>query len=275
MKPGYMAVLLCALSAAGHAGEGRRQAIELRSVAEPAGRTGRTGLLAPREASAKMAGARRAADPLPQAPGVIQLNLFDRSHIVWFVNTQRLPANTLLEAFLLLPDDRELALEPWRLTEALPAGSTLELPQIRVFGDFWPEGLVTFAMILTVNGRETQTAADFPVNAKRGFEAVTNMVPRVDSALQSLADRNVYMTLRGVFRGEAPQLVIEDVVVPESAIRYSDREIVVNLSAVSGLDLGGLQESLVTVGQGGWSDTYIFRYIPPSAGGYNTAGDLQ
>ena len=134
---------------------------------------------------------------------------------------------------------------------------------------------MTFAMIVTVDGRETQAAADFPVNAKRGYEAVTNMIPRIDSALQSLTDRNIYMTFWGSFRGETPKLVIEDVVVPPAAMRASEREIVVNLSAVRGLDLGGLQESLVTIGQGGWSDTYIFRYVPPAAGGFNTAADLQ
>src|SRR5262249_39340610 len=81
------------------------------------------------------------------APAVIQTNLMDASNVVWLVTTDRLPAGTQITPFLVLPDDQELWMDTVSLSEAVAAGSSFVLPNIRRFGDFWPSGLLTFGAI--------------------------------------------------------------------------------------------------------------------------------
>jgi len=243
----------------------RRQTVDTSRIAERVQREAR-----PLTLHGRMAVDGNAA-VIPQAPGVIQTNLLDASNIVWFVTAERLPRGARITAFLTLPDGTEIPLDTLSLNNDVAAGASFDLPNIRKFGSFWPQGLLTYGVEVNVNGRISQTAADFPVGTFRDYDSVTNMVPRISSLNEGLSDRDVLLTISGAFTNDVPYVLIEDLPVPASAVRVSPTQIVVNLSKVSGLDLGLLQELLLTVGQSGWCDTIVFRHTPPRTGSYNPA----
>jgi len=79
------------------------------------------------------------------------------------------------------------------------------------------------------------------------------------------------LSIRGAFIADAPLVALDDNIVPASAITASSRGIDVNLSRVPGLDLTTFWEFALTVGQGGWSDTMGYRYVPAAPGTFNLA----
>src|SRR5262245_54013489 len=242
-----------------------RHTVDAASVAKSAERSGH-------RMSSRMAAVPGAnAITLPQAPGVVQTNLLDASNIVWFVTTEKLPRGSKISPFIILPGPTEIALDALTMTEDVPAGSSFDLPNIRKFGPFWPQGLLTYGVVVTINGRDSQTATDFPVNAARNFDDVSQMVPRISSLSEGLSERDVLLSIKGAFTSDPAYVLLEDMVVPSDAIRVSPSEIVVNLSKVPGIDLGLLQELLLTVGQSGWCDTAVFRHTPARPGAYNPA----
>jgi hypothetical protein len=66
-------------------------------------------------------------------------------------------------------------------------------------------------------------------------------------------------------------VALDDAVVPPAAITASAKQIDVNLSKVPGLDLTTMWDYALTVGQGGWSDTLVYRYTPGAPGSFNPA----
>jgi len=264
MKPSIWMVLLLAVAPvwAQHA----RNTVNATRAAKSGSRASRPVL-----SRAVKGAAAAAADSLPQAPGVVQYNLLDASNVVWFVTAEDLPSGTQLSPFLAFPDTTVIPLDTLTLTEDIPAGSSFDLPNIRRFGPFWPQGLLAYGVVVNRNGEETQTAADFPVDSARNYDDVVNMVPRITSLIEGVADGNVFLTIRGSFTRNRAYILIEDLVPPRDAINVTTSEITVNLSAVPGLDLGIMQDLLVTVGQGGWCDTAVLRHVPPRPGTYNPA----
>ncbi len=208
----------------------------------------------------------RAAEPkavtIVQAPAVVQVNILDASNVVWLVTTERLPAGTQISPYIVFPDGFEIPLDTVELSEAVDAGTSFVLPNIRRFGDFWPAGLLTYGAVITTGGRDTQVSADFPVLSARSFDDVQVMVPRIATTAEGVSDGNMILSIRGVFTADAPLVAIEDFIVPAGAIRVSPSEITVNLSRVPGLDLASMWDGLLTVAQAGWSDTAIYRHIP-------------
>ena len=249
-----------------------RRTVDASRIAQPAERSARPVASSNRPAAASAAAvhAANAARP-PQAPGVIQTNLLDASNVVWFVTAEGLPRGTQISPFIIFPDGSEMPLDALRLTEDVAPGESFDLPNIRKFGPFWPPGLLTYGVVVNINGRDTQTAADFPVNSSRSYDDVTNMVPRISSLTEGLSNRDVFLSITGAFTSDSAYVLLEDLVVPRNAVRVSPSEIVVNLSNVRGLDLGIMQELLLTVGQSGWCDTTIFRHTPMRPGTYNPA----
>jgi hypothetical protein len=80
------------------------------------------------------------------------------------------------------------------------------------------------------------------------------------------------LVINGVFTTDTPLVVLEGSVPPTSAItRVSTSEIDVNLSQVTGLDLTGLNEYLLTVSQAGFADTMLYRYAPAAPNTFNLA----
>src|SRR5262249_27551538 len=150
-----------------------RRTVNTTQVAQPAARSGRR--MTPRIAAVSGAN----ANPLPQAPGVVQTNLLDASNIVWFVTADRLPRGSQISPVVILPGGSQIALDTLTMTEDIAPGASFDLPNIQKFGPFWPQGLLTYGVVVTINGRDTQTAADFPVNASRNFDDVSQMIPRI------------------------------------------------------------------------------------------------
>lgn len=240
------------------AAERPRMTVDLGRIARPEQRAAR--VRAPRLRTLAQDAAKTAA--IRQAPGVIQTNLLDASNIVWFVTAEKLPAGTELWAFVVFPDGSEAPLQALVLEEDIEAGSSLDLPNIRKFGPFWPAGMLTYGVLVTINGRQSQASADFPVASSRNAEAVEYMIPRIASASEYIKDGDVIAKVTGVFTSDSAYVLLDDVVVPREAIRVSRHEITVNLSRTPGLDLGSMREWLLTVGQSGWCDTAVFRHTP-------------
>lgn len=246
-----------------------RHTVDLKSV-------GRVEKSAPRPKAlrARVRSAQPRATAIPQAPAVIQTNLLDPSNVVWLVTTERYPVGTKISPFIVFPDGFEIPLDTVELSEAVPAGSSFVLPNIRRFGDFWPAGLLTYGAVITMGGTDSQIAADFPVTAARDFEDVQAMVPRIATTAEGVSDGDFVLSIRGEFTADEPYVAIEDFIAPRSAVRVvSATEMTVNLSLVPGLDLGSMWDALLTVGQSGWSDTAIYRHLPARPGSYRPAPD--
>lgn len=98
-----------------------------------------------------------------QAPGVIQINLFDSARESYFVTTQTIPVGTTIQAFIAQPDfKQEWGLEALRVTEDLSPGFSLVLPGISTLGDFWQQGLTTYWIVVTdPNGNQSMSNTDF------------------------------------------------------------------------------------------------------------------
>ena len=132
--------------------------------------------------------------------------------------------------------------------------------------------MVTYVVYVTINGQETQAAADFAVGSARNYDDLQQVVPLVTSATQSVgAGKDLILTIKGAFGADAPYVALDDAVAPASAITASANQIDVNLSKVPGLDLTMMWDYALTVGQGGWSDTLVYRYIPGPPGSFNPA----
>jgi|SRR5215472_7316695 len=169
-----------------------RRSVGLGRVVQPARSASRHGMVRARAAEPP-------ASAPTQAAGVIQTNLLDASNVVWFVTADTLPAGTLLTPFVIFPDGTSMPLDAVTLTEDVAAGTSFDLPNVRKFGYFWPQGLMTYGVIVTNGGRDTQAAADFPVYAARDYENVKNMVPRISSTNEVLSNGDVMVSVAGVF----------------------------------------------------------------------------
>jgi hypothetical protein len=248
--------------------EAPRRTVPTARIARPAGRLSRSQAVHPRVA----AGNANAAQQLPQAPGVIQMNLLDESHIAWFVTAAPLSKGTQILPFIIFPDGTQMPLVGSELTDDAPAGSSFDLPWIRNLSQFWPTGFLTYGVLVNSGNGDMQAAADFPVGFARNYDDLALFVPRVVSTSESVASNgDVILSIRGVFSSGFPYVLFDDRVAPSSAIRLTASEIQVNLSQVPSLDLSGLADILLTVGQDGWSDTAIFRHTPFRPGSYNPA----
>src|SRR5260370_20889294 len=115
-------------------------------------------------------------------------------------------------------------------------------------------------------------AADFEAGSSRNRAALQQVPPLLTSATQSInSGRDVVLSIRGALIADAPLVALDDNIVPASAIAASSRGIDVNLSRVPGLDLTTFWDFALTVGQGVWSDTMVYRYVPSAPGTFNLA----
>jgi hypothetical protein len=207
-----------------------------------------------------------------QAPGVVQLQYLNGTVIGWFVNTRTIPKGSSLALTVVHDNGTEIDCDALNLTADLPPGQSYVLPNVSSFGDLWSSGVVTYAVYVTTNGQESQSAADFAVGASRNYADLQNVSPLIASASQAINTGNdVILSIRGAFTADAPLVALDDNIVPAGAITASPRGIDVNLSRVPGLDLTTFWEFSLTVGQGGWSDTIVYRYVPAAPGSFNLA----
>ena len=195
------------------------------------------------------------------APGVVQINLNDPTRPAWFVATAVIPKSSKLTAFITLPDDTDVPLDTLTATSDIQPGQSIFLPAIR-FGDFWPLGITTYTVEVSINGAATSTATDVLVGDAWKFSDLPKLAPFVTSTATQLNARNTIATVRGIFTADPVNVVLEDIVVPPNAIQVSGNQITVNLSQVPGFDLTSVQELLLTIGQAGFCDTAVYRFIP-------------
>ena len=209
---------------------------------------------------------------LAQAPGVVQLQYLNGTVTGWFVNTRTIPKGSSIALTVVHENGTQIDCDALTLNADLPPGQSYVLPNVSSFGDLWSSGLVTYAVYVTINGQETQAAADFAVGASRNYADLQQVSPLITSASQSInSGKDAVLSIRGAFIADAPLVALDDNIVPASAIAVSARGIDVNLSRVPGLDLATLWEFSLTVGQGGWSDTMLYRYVPAAPGTFNLA----
>ncbi|MBI5281688.1 MAG: hypothetical protein HY858_08415 [Candidatus Solibacter usitatus] len=207
-----------------------------------------------------------AANPA-MAPGVTQVNLFDTGREAYFVVTETLPKGSWIQAFIILADKTELALESRSVDEDLPPGFTLYLTGIKTLGDFWKRGRTTYEVDVKLpDGRVTMSATDFATKGYfRNFADTAFFVPGINSTREFIAgDGSTIVELKGRFlAGKKTYVVFEDIVAPQTAITVVDQDTIqVNLSQVPNLDVTLMKSYLLTVGQDGWTDTVQFRHTP-------------
>jgi len=232
-------------------------------------RTFQRGALASRVHKRASAGA---SATIGQAPGVVQLHYYNGALTGWFVNTRSIPKGSSIALSVIHDNGSAIDSDPLTLDSDLPPGQSYLLPNVSSFGDLWSSGVVTYVVYVTINGQETQAAADFAVGAARNYSDLQNVSPLITSASQAISSaRDVVLTIRGAFIADAPYVALDDYIVPASAMTASPRGIDVNLSRVPGLDLTTLWEFALTIGQGGWSHTIVYRYVPAAPGTFNLA----
>ena len=213
-----------------------------------------------------------AATAVTQAPGVVQLEYLNGTVSAWFVSTATIPKGSSIALTVAHDNGTEIDCDALNISADVGPGQSYLLPNISSFGDLWSSGVVTYAVFLTINGKDSQSAADFGVGVARTYSDLQSVQPLIASASQSIgAGKDVTVAIKGKFSGDAPYVALDDTLVPAGAITLSATEIDVNLSKVPGLDLTAFSEYALTVGQAGWSDTLVYRYIPGAPGTFNLA----
>lgn len=215
---------------------------------------------------ARTAGSARHA-MMPMAPGVVQINLFDSGREAYFVLTETLPAGSVVQAFIIPPDNtQEWALEALQAEEALPPGYSFYLPGIKTLGDFWQTGLTTYMVIVSQPGKpDSMSALDFSTKGYfRDLQDVDYLVPGINWWRQFWSGKDHWLEIKGRFlTDKKTYITFEDLVAPPDALMVADSEtIYVNLSKVPNFDLTLMKGYLLTVGQDGWTDTVPFRFTP-------------
>lgn len=221
------------------------------------------------------AGKGKMAVEIPQAAGVLQINLSDRDRSAWFVVTDVIPAGSTITAYIAPDGENYLRLGPLYAQEDIQPGRSFQLPKIPAFGVFWPSGVTTYDVIVRTNNRVTRAAADFTVDGSRNYDDLGVVVPLIYQWSEAIENRQVILTIEGEFTSDPVKIVLEDLVVPPSAITQNGGTIKVNLSRVPGARLHLYQDFLLTVGQIGYSDTRIFTHVPFSPDKYEQAPDLE
>lgn len=213
--------------------------------------------------------AERGALPSAMAPGVVQINLFDSGREAYFVLTETLPAGSVVQAFILPPDnEQEWALEALEASEDLPPGYSFFLPGIKTLGDFWQSGLTTYLVIVSQPGKpDSMSATDFAANGYfRDIVDVDMFVPRINWWKQFWHGSAHWLEINGRFiPGKKIYVVLEDFVAPQEALwipEDSSDTIFVDLARVPNFDLELMKGYLLTVAQDGWTDTAQFRFTP-------------
>lgn len=219
---------------------------------------------------------------LAQAPGIVQINTLDSDLSAAFIATDVIPAGSKIIVQVWPPDGGGSPLEVIKsVSEDLKARSVLSLPRIRDFGNTWPSGAVTYNVIVESGGNRTHSAAEFPVGAWWEDDYLSGAVPLIYQPYNDKVNRQIILTLDGQFSTQPASVVLNSydlgypLIVPASAMQQSESQIVVNLSKVPGLALERYGDYVVTMGQGGWTDSRTFTFVPFSKGTYDPAPPLE
>jgi hypothetical protein len=222
---------------------------------------------------------------LPQAPGVLQINTADRDLTAAFINTEVISKDTqfILQIYPPTALDSSPTAKPLEVTavatEDLQPGGVFEFPKIPVFGTFWPDGAVTYNLIVDSNGTRTHSAGQFLVGNSYWTYQDLNVAPLIYELYENVVNRQDWLFITGQYSSDPFIVVINTpdlkhpLVVPSSAqgMPSSQDSIYANLSQVPGMQLDRFGEYVVTVGQAGWSDTRVYARVPWNPNSYDPA----
>jgi hypothetical protein len=209
------------------------------------------------------------------APGVVQVHVEEGHVFAFFVATSPVPAGGQQFVTITIDDGsgNPSALQFDAVSYSFNTGDFLTLPSLDNLTDLQPSLLVTYTVDF-VNGRTTTEGNGyFLTGASLGYSDMANFAPVITGTSQRIAaNKDMILVINGVFTTDTPLVVLEGNVPPASAItRVSTSEIDVDLSQVTGLDLTGVNEYLLSVSQAGFADTLLYRYAPAAPNTFNLA----
>jgi len=209
------------------------------------------------------------------AAGVVQVHYEEGKVFAFFVATGQIPEGSQEAVTITLDNgvDDPTAIQFDPVSYSFNPGEYITLPSLDNMVDLQLSMLVTYAVDVVTGRNTTEAQGYFLVGTSLGFSDLTNFAPVITGTSQKIAaNKDMILVINGVFTTDAPLVVLEGSVPPASAItRVSGSEIDVNLSQTAGLDLSGLNEYLLTVSQGGFGDTVVYRYVPQAANTFNPA----
>jgi hypothetical protein len=209
------------------------------------------------------------------APGVVQVHVEEGQVFAFFVATSPIPAGGQQLVTVTIDDGsgNPSSLQFDAVSYSFSTGDFITLPSLNSLTDLQPSLLVTYTVDV-VNGKTTTEAnGSFMAGTSLGYGDLANFAPVITGTSQKIAaNKDMILVINGVFTTDTPLVVLEGSVPPATAItRVSTSEIDVDLSQVTGLDLTGLNEYLLTVSQAGFADTMLYRYAPAAPNTFNLA----
>jgi hypothetical protein len=236
-----------------------------------------------RQVGAVQFGSRKLVKPraavVPQAvapaPGVVQVHVEEGHVFAFFVATSPIPSGS--EELVTITIDNgsgnpsSLQFDP--VSYSFDIGDFMTLPSLDNMSDLQPSLLVTYTVDVTTGRATTEANGNFLTGTSLAYGDLAKFAPVITGTSQRIAaNKDVILVVNGVFTTDTPLVVLEGYVPPATAItRVSTSEIDVNLSQVTGLDLTGLNEYLLTVSQAGFADTILYRYAPAAPNTFNLA----
>jgi hypothetical protein len=215
------------------------------------------------------------ADAVSPAPGVVQVHYEEGTVFAFFVATSAIPsgANEFVTVTIDDGSGSPSSLQFDAVSYSFNPGDFITLPSLNTLSDLQPAMLVTYTVDVTIGKTTTEANGSFMAGTSLAYGDLSIFAPVITGTSQRIAsNRDMILVINGVFTSGAPLVVLEGSVPPARAITLvSGSEIDVDLSQVTGLDLTGLNEYLLTVSQGGFGDTVVYRYAPAAPNTFNLA----
>jgi hypothetical protein len=220
----------------------------------------RTGI----RAAASAGQVRQAGTGAPQSPVLLQLFRQGTMSAGYAQAVEDLPAGTMLTLFFITPDGRQTRNTTYKYDDGIQAGDWFKLPDIREFGPLWTNGIHVWDLwVEKPDGSTSHCLADFTVRYYRSASEIAQVVPLIKSTRIERADGRVTLVATGTFLDEKPLALMEDWVVPSAAISSHDQsEVRIELTAIPDFPANEFDSYLLTLAQGGASDTFPVRVIP-------------
>lgn len=218
----------------------------------------------PAARAATASAVRQAGTGAPQSPVLLQLYRQGTMTVGYAQAVADLPKGTMLTLFFITPDGKQTRNTTYKYDNGILSGDWFKLPDIREFGPLWTNGIHVWDLwVETPDGATSHCLADFTVRYYRSPSEVAQIVPMITNYRVERADGRATLIANGVFLDEKPLALLEDWVVPSAAITSNSRsEIRIDLTAIPDFPAGDLSDYLLTVAQGGASDTLPVRITP-------------
>jgi hypothetical protein len=214
----------------------------------------------------------------PPAPGVVQVFVTHGNVFATFIATSDIPAGVTFGGSVSSDNSSQITFDDVSFNSGFAPGDYVQLPQFSNVGDLFPGGTITYTVDVTVGKQLMESNGQFSFYYPPVFSDLQNMTPLLFTTAQSIAANNdMMLSIKGLFTTDTPLVVLGsydlgNFAVPTSAITsVTANQIDVDLSQVPGLDLASLNEYELTVGQAGFADTLLYRYVPAAPKTFNPA----